>query len=244
MSVTSPCIWECGDVIRVVGLYLGFVPPTCSLVLSILWLFIAIDGKIHVLCVLTFTLLYIHFPLWTLIDSFVWNEIVHGISCDNSGWYHQYDAYSLPIRWSRVTLSYSPGSVSFACSPILSVSFEGMGCEPILNLAASPDETVSIICTVVNKTILLTLWGKLMYVSYTTDRPVFIRASCRCSSYNLSLGTFNMIDLRLWDACQDDVAPGKFLLVQCACQLFFWTGHINSCMFMINYWSLYHQVAC
>ncbi len=45
-----------------------------------------------------------------------------------------------------------------------------MGCEPILNLAATPDETVSIICTVVNKTILLTLWGKLMYVSYTTDQ--------------------------------------------------------------------------
>jgi hypothetical protein len=26
-----------------------------------------------------------------------------------------------------------------------------MGCEPILNLAATPDEAVSIICTVVNK---------------------------------------------------------------------------------------------
>jgi hypothetical protein len=35
--------------------------------------------------------------------------------------------------------------------------------------------------------------------------------------------------------CHDDVVPGEFLLVQCACQLFFWTGHINSCMFMINY---------
>jgi hypothetical protein len=44
-----------------------------------------------------------------------------------------------------------------------------MGCEPILNLAATSDEAVSIICTVVNKTILLTLWGKLMYVSYTTS---------------------------------------------------------------------------
>ncbi len=44
--------------------------------------------------------------------------------------------------------------------------------------------------------------------------------------------------------CQDDVAPGEFLLVQCACQFFFWTGHISSCMFMINYWSSYHQVAC
>jgi hypothetical protein len=121
-------------------------------------------------------------------------------------------------------LSYLPGSVCVACSPILSVSFEGMGCEPILNLAAIPDEAVSIICTVVNKTILLTLWGKLMYVNYNTDRPAFSRASRRCSSYNLSLGSFDMVDLRLWDACHNDVAPGKFLLIQCACQLSFGLG--------------------
>jgi hypothetical protein len=48
-----------------------------------------------------------------------------------------------------------------------------MGCEPVLNLAATPDEAVSIICTIVDKTIHLTLWGKLRYVSYTTNRPVF-----------------------------------------------------------------------
>jgi hypothetical protein len=88
----------------------------------------------------------------------------------------------------------------FACSPILSVSFDGMGYEPVLNLAATHDEAVSRICTVVDKTILLTLWGKLMYVSYTTDWPVFSRASHRCSSYIMSLGSFNMVDLRLWDA--------------------------------------------
>jgi hypothetical protein len=121
-------------------------------------------------------------------------------------------------------LSYLPGSVGVACSPILSVSFEGMGCEPILNLAATSDEAVIIICTVVNKTVLLTLWGKLMYVSYTNDRPVFSRASCKCFSYDLSLGSFDMVDLRLWDACQYDVAPGMFLLIQCACQLSFGLG--------------------
>ncbi len=77
-----------------------------------------------------------------------------------------------------------------------------MGCEPVLNLAATPDEAVSIICTIVDKTILLTLWGKLVYVSYarTTDRPVFSRASRWCSSYNLSLDSFDMVDLCLWDA--------------------------------------------
>jgi hypothetical protein len=88
----------------------------------------------------------------------------------------------------------------FACSPILSVSFDRMGCEPVLNLAATTDEAVSIIFTVVDKTVLLTLCRKLMYVSYTTDRPVFSRASRRCSSYNLCLGSFDMVDLRLWGA--------------------------------------------
>ncbi len=70
-------------------------------------------------------------------------------------------------------LIYLPGSFRVACSPILSVSFEGMGCEPVLNLAATPDKAVSIICTVVDEIILLTLWEKLMYVSYTTDWPLF-----------------------------------------------------------------------
>jgi hypothetical protein len=64
-----------------------------------------------------------------------------------------------------------PGSFDVACSPILSVSLEDMGCEPILNLAATPDEAVSIICTVVDKTISSTFWEKLMYASYTTDWP-------------------------------------------------------------------------
>jgi hypothetical protein len=51
-----------------------------------------------------------------------------------------------------VMLSYLPGSVGVACSPIiLSVSFEGMGCEPVLNVSATPDESMSIICTFVDK---------------------------------------------------------------------------------------------
>jgi hypothetical protein len=32
-----------------------------------------------------------------------------------------------------------PESVGVACSPILSVSLEGMVCSPVLNLAATPD---------------------------------------------------------------------------------------------------------
>jgi hypothetical protein len=46
-----------------------------------------------------------------------------------------------------------PGLLGVASSPILSVSLEGMGCEPVLNLAVTPDKAVSIICTVGDKTI-------------------------------------------------------------------------------------------
>jgi hypothetical protein len=63
------------------------------------------------------------------------------------------------------------GLLGVACSPILSVSLEEMGCEPVLNLAATPDKAVSIICTVVYKTVPSTFWEKLMYVSYTNDWP-------------------------------------------------------------------------
>ncbi len=196
------------------------------------------------MCVDTYSLNCIQFLLWTLIDSFVLNEIVHGISCDISGWYHQYGAYSTPIRWSRVTLSYLPGSVGVACSSFLSVSFERIGCEPVLNLVATPDEAVSIICTVVNKTILQTLWGKLMYVSYTTDQPVFSRASCRCSSYNLSLVSFDMVDLCLWDALSRCRSSWRGFTLPMCMPIIFWTGHINTCMFMINYWSFHHPAAC
>jgi hypothetical protein len=51
-----------------------------------------------------------------------------------------------------------PGLLGIACSPILSVSLEGMGSEPVLNLAATPDEAVSIICTFVDKTMHSTFW--------------------------------------------------------------------------------------
>jgi hypothetical protein len=46
-----------------------------------------------------------------------------------------------------------PGLFGVACSPILSVSLERMGCEPVHNLAATPDEAMSMICTFVDKTI-------------------------------------------------------------------------------------------
>jgi hypothetical protein len=43
----------------------------------------------------------------------------------------------------------------------------------LLNLSANSDMALSIICNVIDKTILSTLWGKLMHMSYTTDWPMY-----------------------------------------------------------------------
>jgi hypothetical protein len=43
----------------------------------------------------------------------------------------------------------------------------------LLNLSANSDVALSIICTVIDKTILSTFWGKLVHVGYTTDRPKY-----------------------------------------------------------------------
>ena len=47
--------------IRIVGLYLGVVPPTCILLLSILWLFYSIIQ--HLMCFDTYSLNCIQFSL-------------------------------------------------------------------------------------------------------------------------------------------------------------------------------------
>ncbi len=69
-----------------------------------------------------------------------------------------------------------------------------------------------------------------MYVSYTTDRPVFSRASRRCSTYNLSLGYFDMVDLCLWDALSRWRSSWRVFTCPMCMPIIFWTGHINSCM--------------
>ncbi len=161
------------------------------------------------MCVDTFSLNCVRFLLWTQIDSFVWNEIVHSISSDISRWQHQYDAYSTPIRWSRVTICYYAGSVGIACSPILSVSFKKMGCEPVLNLAATPDEAI---CTFIDKTI-PSAFGESWYM-WAVYRPArcFSRASRWCSSFNLSLGSLTWLTYAYGMLCQDHIAPEEFYL--------------------------------
>ncbi len=128
-------VWRC--FIRIVRLYLKY----CIVALSILFCFVICDSIIYVISVITYIFSdgKIHclmcvdcFPLWTLIDSFVRIGIVHGILFNNSGWYHQIWCIlytSKVIKGSAMHML--PGSVGVACSPILSVCLEGMGCEPV-----------------------------------------------------------------------------------------------------------------
>ncbi len=90
---------------------------------------------------------------------------------DISNWYHHIWCilYTTNVINGHA-IHMLPESVGVACSPNLSVSLEGMACEPVLDLSATSDEAMSIICTVVDKTI-FNFWGKLMYMSYTTDPP-------------------------------------------------------------------------
>jgi hypothetical protein len=85
-----------------------------------------------------------------------------------------------------------------------------MGYEPVLNLAATCDEAVSIICTIVDKTILLTLWGKLMYVSYTTDWPISVGHIAGALAIICLWVLLTWLTYAYWMLCQDDVAPGEF----------------------------------
>jgi hypothetical protein len=118
-------------------------------------------------------------------------------------------------------LSYLSGSFGVACSPILSVSFEGMGCEPVLNLVATPDEAVSIICTIVNK-----LYFKL----YGESWCILLIGQCSVGHLAGALAIICFWVLLTWLTyaygmlCQDDVSPREFLLIQCACQLFLGLG--------------------
>jgi hypothetical protein len=169
-------------------------------------------------------------PYW----SFVWNEIVHDISSDIGRWYHQYDAYSTPIWQSRAMLWYFPGSAGVACSPILSVSFKGMGCEPVLDLSATSDEAVSIICTFVDRTIISTIWGKLMYVSYNTDWPVVSVGHPLCALAINCLWilwhgwrTLMGCSVKMMLLLESSTCPMCILIPICRIQQF------NSCMFMI-----------
>jgi hypothetical protein len=112
-----------------------------------------------------------------------------------------YDEYSTPARWSRVTLAHT-NRIAWCClfSYFISELRRG-GLWAFLNLAATPDEAVSIICTVCWQNYTFKFFGRSWCMwAILLIGQYFSKASHRCSSYNLSVGSFNMVDLCLWDA--------------------------------------------
>ncbi len=111
----------------------------------LLSLSVGFDGKILVfdhICVfstLCVTLLdCIHFPLWTLIVSFVWFWDSPWYLVSTSGWYHHvwcifYTNDVIPGMLLRIL----PGSIGVACSPMLPVCCGGIGCEPVSSICHS-----------------------------------------------------------------------------------------------------------
>ncbi len=69
----------------------------------------------------------------------------------------------------------------------------GMGCEPAIHLSAPPDEAVSIIFIFAYKTKLSTFGKVAVGELYYWLASSFSRASCRCFSYNLSLGSLTYL---------------------------------------------------
>ncbi len=229
LSVNFVRVWRCFT--RIVRSYLRY----CILPLSILFCYgicesliyimsvcFVSDGKLHsLICVETHSLNWIHFPLLTLVDSFVWIGIVHGILVDISVWYHR-------IWWilytCKVIKGYACtylGLLGVACSPILSVSLEEVSCEPVLNLATTPDEAVSKICTICWQNYTFNFLGEVDVCElYYWPARVFSRASRRCSSINLSVGSLTWLTYALWDALSRWHCSWRVLTLQCACRFF------------------------
>ncbi len=181
------------------------------------------DGKIYcIMGVNTYSLICIHFPLRTLIDSFVWKEIFHGTSSDISGWYHCLDAYSTPARWSRVKLCVTT-RIAWCClfSYFISELWrDGLWACPQLSSYFWWGYEYNMYRCWQNYT--STFWGKLMYVSYSTDRP---GGSAGRPADALAIICLWVLLTWLTYAygmlCQDDIAPREFF--PCAYH-FVWLG--------------------
>ncbi len=119
---------------------------------------------------------------------------------DISGWYHRIWCILYNNKVIKDNAMHTrPGSVGVACSPMLLVSFKGMGCEPVLNLAATPDDAVSIICNFVDKSIPSTLGEVDVWA--ITDRPsVSVGHYADALDIIIICGFFGMVDLCSYDA--------------------------------------------
>ncbi len=77
------------------------------------------------------------------------------------------------------------------------------------------------------------LWEKLMYLSYTTE---WLGSSVGHPEGALALFCLWVLSYAYGMRCQDDVTSRR-VFTHPMCMPICWTGHFNSCMFMINYCS-------
>ncbi len=154
-----------------------------------------------------------------------------------------YDEYSTPARGLRVTLAHTT-RIGWCClfSYLISeLRRDGLWACPQLRSYSWWGCEYNVYLCWWNYTFNLLGEVDVCELYYWPDR-VFSRSSRRCSSFDLSLGSFEMVDLCLWDA-QSRWHHFLESFTTPMCMPIVWTGHFNSCMFMINYWLLYHQAA-
>ncbi len=175
-------------------------------------------GKIYcIFCVDTYSLNYIHFWLWTLIDSFAGFEIFYGISFIIADDTIVYDSYSTPKDWSRETICvYHQDQLVL---PVL-LFYQRVAKRWVVSLSSTcssysrwGSEYNMYLCW---QNYTINFGGKLMYVSSTTDQP------------GASVGHCVML-------CHNDIAPGEFYLPNVLCQYQF-VGLDNSTH--VSLWSL------
>ncbi len=223
--------WRC--FIRIVRLYLRyciialnilFCYGICDSIIYIISVYFVNDGKLHhLMCVNTHSLNWIHFPLWALIDLFVWIGIVHGILFDMSGWYHCiWCEYSTPARWSGVMLAHTT-RITWCCPFSYFISEFRRG-----GLWACPQPSSYSwwgceynMYRLLTKLYLQFLGGEVHVCElYYWLARVFSRASRRCSSYNLFFGSLTWLTYALWDVLSRWHRFWRVWLLQCACHFF------------------------
>jgi hypothetical protein len=155
-----------------------------------------------------------------------------------------YDEYSTPIRWSRVTLVHTT-RIAWCClfsyfirelrrgglwaCPQLS-SYSWWGCEYNM-YRCWQNYTFNLLVRS------WCIWAILL------SAMVFSRASRRCFSLNLSVGSLTWLNLRFTGCVVKRHCSWRISILQCARQFLIGLG-TSTHVCHNQFWLLYHQAAC
>ncbi len=145
-----------------------------------------------------------------------------------------YDEYSTPARQSRVTHVYTT-RIAWCCLFsyfINELRRDGLWAYPQLSSYTWWGCEYNMYCCWQNYT--FNFWGEVDVCElYYWLARVLSKTSWRCSSLNLSLGSLTWLTYALWDVLSRWHCSWR-VLTPPMCMPIVWTGHFNSCMFMIN----------